>query len=166
MDSKKELVTTNSIKLANDSADLANQLINETDPAKIKQYYELFNMLQSKKDLLRNITLNDLLDKVQEQAMERFENNPDEVTNKELLDYMQVIQAQIEHNRKSMVEASAAPMIQLNNQEINVNVASGLPKSSRDKVLAAIQAIIQSTAQESKDVVDLDLTEGGEVNND
>lgn len=130
------------------------------DKDELQAQFDLFNMNQAKKNALRIMKLRSLLDKVEDQAIERFEKRPNQVSNKELLDYMQVVSTQIEKSQNVMDSLKDTPMIKAiqNNTEVNINVSPTLPRESKEKVIDVIQALLRQTATPAADTI-IDLTE-------
>lgn len=50
----------------------------------------------AKKNALRVLKLNDLLDQVSDKMMERFEKRPEEFSHRDLIDYMNTVSTTIE----------------------------------------------------------------------
>lgn len=116
----------------------------------LQTQFDLFNINQSKKSALRIVKLNNLLDKVEDQAIERFERRPDLVSNKELLEYMNVVSNQIERAQKSVNALKDTQAIQITNQrnEVNINVGPKLDRDSKERVLGVISALLKQVQQE------------------
>ena len=70
------------------AVDLAQKVINETDIEKTKDLVSLFNLNAAKKNVIRILKLNGLLDSVSDTMIERFEKYPNEFSNEDLLKYM------------------------------------------------------------------------------
>ena len=130
------------IPLNNKTNELAQKIVNEDDLASVQNLTHLFNLNQAKKNALRVIKLNELLDKVTDQIVLRFEQRPGEFSNNDLLNYMQVTQSAIDRANKSLNLVDETPAIQLNQVNINVGEESILSKDSRDKVTDAIKSIM------------------------
>ena len=140
----------------------------------LQHQFDLFNMNQSKKNALRIIKLNNLLAKVEDQAIERFEKRPDQVSHKELLEYMNVVSGQIDRAHKQVDILTATPTINMLNQknEVNINVGGqDLDRDSKERVMDAISALlkqVQNTTmkpESTADIVDLDSSENIEIVN-
>ena len=147
-DSTAELMTAQ-LSLSEESRQLLSQIIAERDADKSAQLTHLFNLNQNKKTLVRLDKFSDLLDTIAAQAYDRFTSRPDEISNKELLDGMKVMQDLLERGRKQVVEndEGPAPLIQINqtNNEVNMNnAASGLSRESRAKVQKAVSDLLKS----------------------
>lgn len=132
------------LSLENSTKDIINQIIESKDVEEIKDLTKLFNLNQVKKDVIRVTKLSDLLDKVSDQAIERFEKHPEEFSNKDVLDYMQVITKSIETAQKAVSSIDNTAPIVLNNININTN-EDKLDEVSRLKILEAVNALLNYT---------------------
>ena len=112
----------------------------------LEKQFQLFNMNQVKKNALRIIKLNDLLTKVEDQALERFEKRPDQVSNKELLDYMNAVSNQIEKAQNFSKETLSTEVggikIKQEKTEVNINVAQVLNRNEKDRVVDVISILL------------------------
>lgn len=150
------------LPLDKETAEIAQQIISEQDFEKLKDLTKLFNVTAAKKNTLRVIKLSNLLDKVSDQMLERFENQPDMFSNKDLLDYMTVTQNAITRASDSLSRIDETPLIQVNQQknEINVTVNDGLSNMSREsktKIVDAVKALLSQAR--SLDVIENSDTE-------
>ena len=139
MDSKDLM---NIIPLDNETDKLAQDIINEPDIDAVKNMVQLFNLNQAKKNVLRVLKLNSLLDKVQDQMIERFEKKPGEFSNADLLNYMQVTQSAIDRAQKSLSLVDETPAItQVNQVNLSIN-DDVLSRESRERITEAITNIV------------------------
>lgn len=148
---------------------IVNKIIKAPTQKDLQEQFDLFNINQSKKNALRIIKLNSLLDKVEDQAIERFEKRPDQVSNKELLDYMQVVASQIDRSQKVIDTLKDKPMIKVNNQknEVNINIGTELNRDSKERVMDAIQVLLKQLNKEQpaeQDVIEADFSSKEEKN--
>ena len=129
------------IPLDNQTAKVTNELIEEQDLDKVKNLTKLFNLNQAKRNAIRVMKLNSLLDKVSDQMIERFNKKPGEFSNKELLDYMSVVQSTIDRANKSIELVDQTPAIVINQQNNQVNIDSSpvLDRESRMRVVEAVK---------------------------
>lgn len=144
---------------------IVNEIIKAPTQKELQEQFDLFNINQSKKNALRIIKLNSLLDKVEDQAIERFEKRPDQVSNKELLDYMQVVANQIDRSQKVIDTLKDKPMIKVNNQknEVNINIGTELNRDSKERVMDAIQVLLkQLNKPEKSDIIEADFANSEE----
>lgn len=123
--------------------ELAQEIINEQQLPKVQDLTHLFNLNQAKKNVLRVMKLNNLLDKVSDQMIERFEKRPGEFSNTDLLNYMQVTQNAIDRAQKQLNLVDESPAISLT--QVNVNVTENkFDRESRAKITEAVSKIIQA----------------------
>lgn len=134
------------IPLDNQTARVTNELIEEQDLDKVKNLTKLFNLNQAKRNAIRVMKLNSLLDKVSDQMIERFDKKPGEFSNKELLDYMSVVQSTIDRANKSIELVDQTPAIVINQQNNQVNIDNGpvLDRDSRMRVVEAVKGIMKT----------------------
>lgn len=144
------------------SPDFEDKVLNAGDPNDLKDLTQLFNFNQAKKNLLRLQKLSVLNDDVVSKIERRLLERPDDFSNKDLLDYLQVINNVLDKQSKSQDDVLDKPMItyQQNNQ-VNVNIANDLTRESRDKITGLISEILNSGNLE-----DLQILENIEENDD
>lgn len=136
--------------LNQESLELINQIIAETDEQRSRELTHLFNANQNKKTMVRVNKLSDLLDTITDQALARFTARPDEISNKELFDGLKVVQDLIERGQKQVSGAGETPLIQFNQQNNEVNLGettSTLNRDSRERVKAAVMGLLSSLTQ-------------------
>jgi len=144
---------------------LVKTIIDAADQKELEAHLDAFNLAQSKGNALRVIKLNDLLTKVEDQAIARFNRRPDEISNKELLDYMQVVSTQIEKSQQKILDAQTIlkPTVQVVNtkNELNVNVGPKLNRESKEKVIDAVSNLIKSLNKqtENMDIIEAEIIE-------
>ena len=164
-------LVVNTQDLNRESLEIINQVIAEQDIAKTKDLTELFNQNQKKKTMVRVNKLNDLLDKITDQAIERFSRKPDEISNQELLQGLKVVQDSLERGQNQLNNTLNTPLIQVNQQtnEINVGSVDILTKDSRDKVKNVVANILAGIANKNSqqspqdEIIDAEVEEVKEV---
>ena len=144
--------------LQSNSQDVVNEIITNDDPAKMQDLMQLFNLNMMKKNIMRRLKLENLLDYVSDSMLERFEKRPDEMSNKDLIDFMNSINSAIEKNHKNIQTTDSVPQISINNQQNNqVNITiqddSVLPRESRERVLDFIQNVLNTANNQEIDTV-------------
>ena len=133
------------------SKSLVDQIVDEQDPDKLKNLVSLFNINQSKKNLVRVEMFSRLMDKISVQMMERFEKKPGEFSNKDLLDYLSAVRSAIDKNDIN-VDNMPTPVIQ-NNTQVNISVDT-LDRNSKERVADAVKSIL-SRLSSHDDIVDV-----------
>lgn len=137
--------------------DTTMKIIEEKDTERLKEFVNLFNINQAKKDVLRVDTYNKLIDSVIHQMELRITKKADEFSNKDLLDYLKIISESSEKSRNAFTRVSETPAIQINQVNIGDNSERGLSRESREKVMAAINAYMkkamQSQEQDNEEII-------------
>lgn len=159
------------VNLDEEENKIVHQIIEAPTQQELQAQFDLFNMAQSKKNALRIIKLNKLLDKVEDQAIERFEKRPDQVSNKELLDYMQVVSGQIDRSQQQIESLKDKPMILVKNEktEVNVNMTPELDRDAKNRVLNAVAALLQQVQKPEvyeEDIIDVSSDSHKIINED
>lgn len=156
-------ITTPALDLAPLDAktrDIAQQILDEADVDKVKDLTALFNLNAQKRNVMRVIKMNDLLDKVTDSVIERFEKTPHNFSNDDLIKYMQVTESAIERANKQLNLVEETPPIQLQHNEVTVNIVDNLDRESRariaDAVRDALSRKMNSSAIEVKEVEEID----------
>lgn len=127
--------------------DIAQQILDESDVDKVKDLTTLFNLNARKRNVMRIIKMNQLLDRVTDAVVERFDKTPANFSNEDLIKYMQVTEASIEKANKQLNLVDETPAIQLQqNNQVNVNIIDTLDRDSRERVADAIKAVLAKAA--------------------
>ena len=147
------------ISLSAESQKLIGELTLEKDRQKMQAIEQQFNDIQRKKQLARISKLSDVQDMLTDQFYQRISQRPDEISNKEMLDGMKVIQDLMEKNQKRAETVEEIPqLIQINQTE--VNVGNNLNRDSRERVKNAVLGILDSLNKvQQPAAVDSDLIE-------
>lgn len=145
------LTVVNTEDLNKKSLELINQIIAESDVERTKDLTHLFNLNQNKKTLIRIDTLSDLQDNLVKQFAKRISEKPDEISNKELMDSLKIVQDIIERGQKQIEGVQQTPLIQFNQQNNSVNIGetqTNLNRESREKVKNAVMTLLNSINKE------------------
>ena len=146
------------LPLEKETAEVLHDIVSSQSVAELKSYTDMFSLNMAKKNAIRIAKLQNLLDKVNDQAIDRFDKHPDEFSNKEIIDYMKAVQDQINSSQKTIEDIGTKPMIQVNNQknEVNINVDGGLSKESQSRVLDAINALLSQVKTNGDELYNID----------
>ena len=126
---------------------IAQKILDEEDVDRIKDLTNLFNLNSQKRNVMRVLKMNELLDTVTDKIVSRFEKTPDNFSNEDLIKFMQVTEQSIEKANKNLQLVEETPAIQMmQNNQVNINIGSGLDKDSRDKVFDTVKSILNSNA--------------------
>ncbi len=127
----------------------AQKIIDTKDLDEAQNLIKVFNLSQAKKNILRVMKLNQLMDNIQDEIIDRFDQHPDEFTNTDLLNYFQTAQSAIDRANKSLNLINDIPAIQINQVNINNEEEAPLSRQSREKILDYIQNVLNNV-NESK----------------
>lgn len=139
-------VAVNNQELNQESLELLNLIIAEKDETKARDLTYLFNVNQNKKTMVRMDKLSGLQDDLLDQFVKRIANRPDEISNKELMDGLRIIQDILERGQRQVSGADQLqPMIQVNQQNNSINVGmegTELNRESRERVKNAVLGLL------------------------
>lgn len=122
---------------------LIGELTSEKDTQKMLAIEQQFNEIQRKKQLARVSKLSDVQDMLTDQFYKRISQRPDEISNKEMLDGMKVVQDLMEKSQRQAETVTEIPqLIQINQTE--VNVGNNLNRDSRERVKNAVLGLLDS----------------------
>ena len=144
---------------------IAQEIIEEQDIDRVKDLTALFNLNAQKRNVMRVIKMNNLLDKVTDQVIERFDN----FSNDDLIKYMQVTENAIDKASKNLNLVEETPPIQLmQNNQVNINIGSDLDRDGRERVLNTVANLIAQMQNSNDDFIEVeditDINEGDDTN--
>lgn len=136
----------NDLSLTTPRKDLEQALMNESDPSKVKDIVNLFNVNIQKQSVIRAGKLSDLQDKLLTQLEVRIDKTPDNMTLQDITQTLKVLtDAQA---KQSTIDTENVPQIQINNA---VQIQSmTLDRDSRERVLAAVQNILKGNNSDAE----------------
>lgn len=152
--------------LSIESRRLIGELTSEKDKQKMQAIEQQFNEIQRKKQLARISKLSDVQDMLTDQFYQRIAQRPDEISNKEMLDGMKVVQDLMEKNQRHTDTVEEIPqLIQINQTE--VNVGNNLNRDSRERVKNAVLDLLNgiNKAQQEPTIIEADFISEEEENN-
>ncbi|MBO7696652.1 MAG: hypothetical protein J6T10_28830 [Methanobrevibacter sp.] len=148
-----DLVVKNGVEnLDKKSEELVTKIVGEEDSDKLKDLVGLFNVNQSKKNIVRADIYSRLLDRISLQMVERLDKKSGEFSNKDLLDYLVAVRTAIDKSDISP-ENINMPIIQ-NNTQVNVNIDGGFNRESKEKIIDSVRAILER-AKNNNQVIDI-----------
>ncbi len=138
-----------------------DSITRELMSAKTKEDYQrivdIFNMAQGKKNILKAMRWDKILDKAGEELLRRLMNNSDQFDNDTLLKYIQVITGQIAKAHEYVDTVSKQPIISINQSKTEVNV--NINRESNENVRDAVTDLLrQLQAQNNKPTETIDAT--------
>ena len=148
-DNFDEIEQLNKLQVASRKVDrnaeaVARKIAREKTLEGVQDLTHLFNVAQVKKQVIRTLEYNQLLDSITQQMKERLDKRADQFSNKDLLDYAKVITDSMDKAQKQIQTVDSSPMIQINQQNNTVVVEdSDLDRESRRKIMLAAQAAME-----------------------
>lgn len=169
MDTNNETIKPLDLQpLDNQTKQIAQEILDEQDIERVKDLTNLFNLNAQKRNVMRVIKMNELLDKVTDQVVERFEKRPDNFSNEDLIKYMQVTENAIDRANKNLNLVEETPAIQyLQQNNVNITIDNGLDRDARERVMDAVKAFLAQSSQtlpQDEVVVEIDENEGDTAN--
>ena len=142
--------------LDNQTKQIAQEILNEQNVDRVKDLTALFNLNSRKRNVMRVMKMNELLDTVTDKVVERFEKTPDNFSNEDLIKYMQVTEAAIEKANKQLNLVDETPAIQLQqNNQVNVNIIDSFDRDSRERIAEAVKAVLSKTTVSNPNIIDV-----------
>lgn len=136
------------------TSQIAQDIIKEDNVDTIKDLTHLFNLNQAKKNVIRLMKLNGLLDTVSDKIIERFEKYPDNFSNEDLIKYLQVTENAIDKANKNLSLVDDTPIIQVNhNNQVNVNLIDTCDKESKERILDFVNSVLNM--EKCQDVIEI-----------
>lgn len=121
---------------------LTKQILSETDENKSKDLIHLFNLNQSKKNVLRSNKYSDMLELVIKQMMERIIKTPDNFSNDDLLKFFTAVNSALSKTSDTISQIDEMPAIQINNTQINVQSEDKLSREEKEHTIDAVKALL------------------------
>ena len=152
------------------ATELSKQIAKVDTKSELDALYDAFKINDTKKNVFIINKLNNLFDKITEEATARFEQRPGEMSNKEVIDYMNAVSNQIDRSKSTLSQIKDVNLTQVNNT-VNVNIdnkETSLSRESREKVIDFIKDILKNSQEDStiskdtNDVIDADIVAEGE----
>lgn len=154
--------------LNNESSALLNELSTTSDIEKTRDLTYLFNINNSKKAMVRQDSLNDVMDELVDCFKDRVVNHRDEFDNDTLIKGMSTIQGIMDKNT-TIAKADPEPtnLIQINKTETNITVSTDDSKPQLtiqqrkdiDAVLSKVMKKIIDTDNAESKVIDAEIVE-------
>ena len=132
-----------SIEITDDSQELVEKILLEQNPDELKKLTALFNAAQSKKNIVRSLRFNELLDTICDEMQSRFSTNPYGIDNDQIIKWLKSVQGIVDKNNAYVESINDTPMIQKNIQVNNtINLIDSMSKESKDRVAEVVKNIL------------------------
>ena len=123
--------------------ELIEEILQEQDADRLKDLTNLFNIFQTKREVLRVNKLNDVQDSLVQQMLDRLSQQPHNFDNKDIALWMKTVQLAKESSRQSLEKVETIPtIVHQNNTQVNINVEDSLSRESRERVLSVLNTIL------------------------
>lgn len=148
VDPRKDLVSL-------EQAKSVDAIVEADTRQELEKQLELFNLNQTKKNVLRLARLNGLLDQADEQLLHRLEKRPDQLTTKDILDIMNTVSAQVDrindfNDRFAEDTKSTIKIAQHNTMEVNIDMTPDLTRDEKSDVMDAVASLLKQLKQAKK----------------
>ena len=147
--------------------DILNKINSVTTTEELKDVTNLFNLNITKKEMARVMQQSELYDLVLQQAGERLKKRPDELSTKDLIDYMNAFRSNIDKTQSYIDNVENSPTIQVNNdnKRVVVNI-NNLSRDASEEVLETVNALLgdeKSLEAFLNSITSADVSESEEV---
>jgi len=158
----RELVNINTDKIDSNTNELAAKILEEENDVETKKMIQLFNLNQSKKNVIRVLKLSRLLDSIYDQMIARVESRPGEFSNEDLMKYVNTIMTAIDKANKSLDLVQETPAISVGTQINIVNQGEVFDRESRERILRAVESISKRAKDAGIDIDDYTVSDAEE----
>ena len=131
------------VVLSKNSAELQSDIVQEKNPDKLKDLTHMFNIVQAKKNVLRASQLDALYDQLLAEAQKRLANGAFQ-DNEDFMNAWKMIEGALNRAEAKVNLVDETPAITLlqQNNTVNVGGAEVITKESRDRILKAVQSLM------------------------
>lgn len=149
------------------SEDIIQEIISTKSSRDLTDLTDLFNQNIKKKNMIRLLKFNQILDKTSDEALKRLITNPDDISTRDLINLIQISQKTTE-STTAAISGQTTPEIK-QNINVNINDEEPLSRESREKVINFIKMLnLSGTGLNdiTNDVIDAEFAETEEVEDD
>lgn len=157
------VVEVSELNVDKTAKDLSYEIAAAKSVDEVEALAQKFHLNDIKKEIFNTVKYREVLDIINKEATERIVKRPSEISNKELLDYMNAYQNQLDRAQKNVNGVKDINAVQVNNTQnntVNIHVAGedigSLSKASRDKITDLISEILKES---DKNIVSYDKGE-------
>lgn len=152
LENNKPPIKVSEEDIDNSTKELSYAIASTENPDDVDSLVQKFRLNDIKKEVFNTVKYREVLDTINKEAAARITNRPSEISNKELLDYMNAYQNQLDRAQKNINGVKDINAVQVNNTQNNtVNIHVGdekidsLSKTSRDKITDLIAEILKES---------------------
>lgn len=144
-----EKVESNPVTIVSTKEEIVEKVKEAATSEELQELEEIFSLSLTKSEIARLAKQDELLDLVLKEAANRIKHNPGNLSTKDLLDYMNALQGNLDKIRKSRAsdESQVGPITNVHN-EVTVNMTGdGLNRDSQNKVMDLVSDLIRQAQQ-------------------
>lgn len=137
------------IDLKQNEKEIISNIINAETKDELQKQFDLFNLTQSKKNAVRITKITDLMSDVEDEIYRRFHKRPDQISNKELLEFLQVLSSQVDRSQRNVDSLENKDLIKKMadgvskpNTDVTINLGTNLDKDTKDNAMLAVKEIL------------------------
>lgn len=163
-----DVVQTTEADVDRTAKDLSYEIAAAKNSDDLEGLAQKFRINDIKKEIFNTVKYREVLDTINKEAADRITKRPSEISNKELLDYMNAYQNQLDRAQKSVGGIKDINAVQVNNTQNNtVNIHVGneeitsLSKDSRDRITSLVTEILKES---NKNIVSFNEGENADKN--
>lgn len=142
-----ETVVVQPVSIVSSKEEIVDRVKKAETTDELKELEEMFSVALTKNEIARMAKQDELLDLVIEQAGERIKKKPGELSTKDLIDYMNTLQGNLDKSHKNIKGTNDEPIginpVQNIHNEVTVNMGTDLDRDSQNRVMDVVKAILQ-----------------------
>ena len=142
---------TKESQLVANTKKLVEDVLEVDDTEQLKRATALFNQNMAKKNMLRLLKVGNILDAATDEVMKRILNKPENISDKDLATFYTMLQKASSGYQDSINGIGENPVIQINNQTINVDKPQ-LSSESNQRVMDAINLLMKLSTNQTTPV--------------
>ena len=141
-----EMTESNNLPVVDKSSEneLMNAIANCKDRFELQKQMELFSLHQAKKNAVRAVKMDNCLGLLEDQIISRVKERPDQISNTDLLKYLEVVSNHIDRATEMLEDAADTNKSNrtIQNTEVNINLGTELSKDNKENVVSAVKSIL------------------------
>lgn len=144
--------------MADNTNQIAQRILESDDLVEIKNLNHMFNLNQNKGEVLRIMKLNEMLDKTNDELLNRLTNFSGAFTNQELTKLVDTLQNSIDRASANLNLVDQSPQVNpivQKNTQVNVQI-NEMDRYSRERVYAALQNLLGESNIKTSEIIDID----------
>ena len=134
----------NSVQVIDELEKCTQDITSAKSLEEVKDLSDAFLLAHTKKDAMRSVALSEVKDDLLDQLKKRVENKPDEMSNRDLVEFLKIVSAENDKtkdsvlNREQQVVSVTSTTVNINNGDNALNISN----ESRNKILALMKLLL------------------------